>query len=188
MTKPSASIAARSFLTVAVETWNGFVFVNPDRDAPSLASTFPSLGTLRERGLDFSSHEYRETSTYEVAANWKIGVENACECYHCPTIHSGSFGNAFEVGPEDYEYVNEGPMLCQFTDYNVASSRFHHERREGDRGFRFGYLWPLTFLAQDDDVAFGSTTGNVYVSDDRGDSWRELGHNFPPVYCVRFGQ
>jgi phenylpropionate dioxygenase-like ring-hydroxylating dioxygenase large terminal subunit len=139
---------------VAVETWNGFVFVNPDRNAPSLASTFPALDTLRERGLDFSSYEYRETSTYEVAANWKIGVENACECYHCPTIHSGSFGNAFEVGPEEYEYVNDGPMLCQFTDYNVASSRFHHERREGDRGFRFGYLWPLTFLAQDDDVAF----------------------------------
>jgi hypothetical protein len=41
---------------------------------------------------------------------------------------------------------------------------------------------------QDDDVAFGSTTGNVYVSDDRGDSWRELGHNFPPVYCVRFAR
>jgi len=37
-----------------------------------------------------------------------------------------------------------------------------------------------------DDLAFGSTTGNVYWSDDRGDSWKELGHNFPPVYSVRF--
>jgi phenylpropionate dioxygenase-like ring-hydroxylating dioxygenase large terminal subunit len=139
---------------VAVDTWNGFVFVNPDRSAVPLTETFPALGTLAERGLDFSGFTFHEISTYDVAANWKIGVENACECYHCPTIHSGSFGNAFEVGPEDYEYVNRGPMLCQFTDYNVASSRFHHEPRDGDRGFRFAYLWPLTFLAQDDDVAF----------------------------------
>ena len=139
---------------IAVDTWNGFVFVNPDRSAAPLAETFPGLDTLQERGLDFSGFTYHETSTFEVAANWKIGVENACECYHCPTIHSGSFGNAFEVGVEEYEYVNRGAMLCQFTDYNVASSRFHHEPREGDRGFRFAYLWPLTFLAQDDYVAF----------------------------------
>lgn len=35
-------------------------------------------------------------------------------------------------------------------------------------------------------VAFGSTTGNVYLSEDRGDSWIALGQNFPPVYSVRF--
>lgn len=145
---------AFSLRPVAVDTWNGFVFVNPDRDARPLREVFPSLGYLEDRGLDFSAYEYQETSTFDVGANWKIGVENACECYHCPTIHSGSFGNAFEVGPQDYEHVNDGPMLCQFTDYNVASSRFRHERTEGDRGFRFAYLWPLTFLAQDDHVAF----------------------------------
>ncbi len=37
-----------------------------------------------------------------------------------------------------------------------------------------------------DRLAFGSTTGNVYTSDDRGDSWRPLGRNLPPVYSVRF--
>ncbi|MCB1800945.1 MAG: hypothetical protein KDI82_04565 [Gammaproteobacteria bacterium] len=37
-----------------------------------------------------------------------------------------------------------------------------------------------------DYLCFGSTTGNVYLSDDRGESWRCLGNNFPPVYSVRF--
>ncbi len=37
-----------------------------------------------------------------------------------------------------------------------------------------------------DRLAFGSTTGNVFVSDDRGESWRSLGSHFPPVYSVRF--
>ncbi len=36
-------------------------------------------------------------------------------------------------------------------------------------------------------LCFGSTTGNVYLSEDRGETWACLGHNFPPVYSVRFG-
>jgi photosystem II stability/assembly factor-like uncharacterized protein len=42
-------------------------------------------------------------------------------------------------------------------------------------------------LAVDADcVAFGSTTGNVYVSEDRGDAFETLTHNLPPVYSVGF--
>lgn len=35
-------------------------------------------------------------------------------------------------------------------------------------------------------VAFGTTSGNAYVSEDGGDSWTSLGTNFPLVYSVRF--
>ena len=38
-----------------------------------------------------------------------------------------------------------------------------------------------------DCVCFGSTSGNVYLSKDRGETWQCLGSNFPPVYSVRFG-
>lgn len=39
----------------------------------------------------------------------------------------------------------------------------------------------------DEHLCFGSTTGNVYLSADRGESWQCLGNNLPPVYSVRFG-
>jgi hypothetical protein len=39
---------------------------------------------------------------------------------------------------------------------------------------------------QGDRLAFGSTTGNLYISEDRGESWHSAGHNFPPIYSVRF--
>jgi hypothetical protein len=39
---------------------------------------------------------------------------------------------------------------------------------------------------KDDAVAFGSTTGNLYVSDDGGDGWQAVAHNLPPIYSVRF--
>jgi photosystem II stability/assembly factor-like uncharacterized protein len=35
-------------------------------------------------------------------------------------------------------------------------------------------------------VAFGSTTGNLYVSDDGGEGWTAVGNNLPPIYSVRF--
>lgn len=35
-------------------------------------------------------------------------------------------------------------------------------------------------------LCFGSTTGNVYVSDDRGVSWTCVANHLPPVYSVRF--
>jgi photosystem II stability/assembly factor-like uncharacterized protein len=38
-----------------------------------------------------------------------------------------------------------------------------------------------------DCLCFGSTTGNVYLSEDRGENWHCLGNHFPPVYSVRFG-
>lgn len=35
-------------------------------------------------------------------------------------------------------------------------------------------------------LAFGSTTGALWVSEDGGDSWSELTAHLPPIYCVRF--
>ena len=35
-------------------------------------------------------------------------------------------------------------------------------------------------------LAFGSTTGSVWISEDSGDSWDSISSNLPPVYAVRF--
>jgi hypothetical protein len=36
-------------------------------------------------------------------------------------------------------------------------------------------------------LAFGSTTGGLWVSEDAGDHWSIVSHTLPPVYAVRFG-
>lgn len=33
-------------------------------------------------------------------------------------------------------------------------------------------------------LAFGSTTGSLWVSEDQGDSWHTLSTHLPPIYCV----
>jgi hypothetical protein len=35
-------------------------------------------------------------------------------------------------------------------------------------------------------LAFGSTTGSLWVSEDQGDSWQSVSKHLPPVLCVRF--
>jgi len=71
---------------VAVDTWDGFVFVNLSPEPAPLREQLGSdatdfaryrLGTLRVG--------HRVESVVE--ANWKILVENYCECLHCPTVH-----------------------------------------------------------------------------------------------------
>jgi photosystem II stability/assembly factor-like uncharacterized protein len=37
-----------------------------------------------------------------------------------------------------------------------------------------------------DVLAFGSTTGNLYVSENRGGRWHTIANNLPPIYSVRF--
>ncbi len=44
-------------------------------------------------------------------------------------------------------------------------------------------------LAVDDSgdrLAFATTTGGLYVSEDQGDHWLELSHTLPPAHAVRF--
>jgi len=36
-------------------------------------------------------------------------------------------------------------------------------------------------------LAFGTTTGNLYISEDGGEGWVTVANNLPPIYAVRFG-
>lgn len=144
-----------SLLPVAIDTWNEFVFVNPDPEAAPLRECYPEFEPLaQERGLDFSGYRYHGQSIFEVPANWKVWVENASECYHCPTIHTHSFSDAFQAGADVYEYVDGARVLGQFTSYNPRAKDYPHPRKESDRHFRYAFMWPTTTLVQDDWVAF----------------------------------
>ena len=41
-------------------------------------------------------------------------------------------------------------------------------------------------LSPDGVLAFGSTTGNVFASSDRGESWSVVSNHLPPVHAVTF--
>jgi phenylpropionate dioxygenase-like ring-hydroxylating dioxygenase large terminal subunit len=153
--EPCFDAAEYSLLPVSVDTWNGLVFVNPDPDAPPLRDCFPEFEPLAgERGLDFQQYRYHGRYSYEIPANWKVWVENASECYHCPTIHAHSFSDAFVDDADVYQYIDGARVLGQFTRYNPRARSYRHQLSDTDREFRYIYLWPTTTLVQDDLVAF----------------------------------
>ena len=49
------------------------------------------------------------------------------------------------------------------------------------------YRHALALDGNGERLAFGSTTGGLWVSEDQGDSWNEISHTLPPVYAVTFG-
>src|SRR4029077_13576557 len=75
--------------SIAVDEHGGFLFVSLAESPRSLRE---HLVDSNETMLDFDRYRMGELRlgrriTYDVAANWKILVENYNECLHCPTIH-----------------------------------------------------------------------------------------------------
>ncbi len=70
---------------VEVREWHGWLFA--DRGAEkTFEEHVEGLGTVLER-YDGAELVTAETHEYDVAANWKVVVENYQECYHCSSIH-----------------------------------------------------------------------------------------------------
>jgi Rieske 2Fe-2S family protein len=75
--------------SIAVDEHAGFLFVSLAEAPRPLRD---HLADSNETVLDFDRYGMGELRlghriTYDVAANWKIVVENYNECLHCPTIH-----------------------------------------------------------------------------------------------------
>jgi Rieske 2Fe-2S family protein len=74
---------------VTLATWQGFVFAHLGDPTETLLE---SLDRQTDRPRQYERWHMEELRTAhrtvaEVAANWKILVENYNECLHCPTVH-----------------------------------------------------------------------------------------------------
>lgn len=126
-----------------VETWGPFIFVNPDREASSLRDTLGELPTLvNATGLDLATIRRRVRRIYDIAANWKVVIDNYLECYHCPVAHP-SFCDLIDVGAyevTEYEYFSTQSGALK------ASARADNENlydvSQGVQEGFYAYLWP----------------------------------------------
>lgn len=71
---------------LAVGEWLGWLFLDMSGETSPLEEVFGNLGHYLapyepERLIRVERH------SYEIAANWKLVVENYHECYHCTSIH-----------------------------------------------------------------------------------------------------
>lgn len=71
---------------IALGLWEGHIFLNFSASPPPLAE---QLGGLCEkfRPWEMGSLRVGKRIVYDVAANWKLIIQNYSECLHCPGVH-----------------------------------------------------------------------------------------------------
>jgi len=94
---------------VKVECWNGFVYVNIDPDAPSLAEGLKPLESLfRNYHMEKMQTLHRGQEIWN--ANWKVATENFLESYHLEMTHAGTIGSLFSQ--DTLRMISEGPNFA----------------------------------------------------------------------------
>jgi phenylpropionate dioxygenase-like ring-hydroxylating dioxygenase large terminal subunit len=135
-----------SLLPVQVAAWGPFVFANVDADAAPLAEALGVLPELvAQSGVDVDALRFRERSSSELAANWKVVVENFLECYHCAVAHP-SFSSVVDVDPDAYRLEIDGLVSSQFGPVRRAAvgngkKIAYDPRGEAEEG-HFHFLFP----------------------------------------------
>jgi Rieske 2Fe-2S family protein len=95
-----------SLKPVGLEVWEGFVFVHqtPGEASPLGAQVAHAAGVLANYAM--ADLVTGRTLRYEVAANYKVLLENYNECYHCGPVHPelSRLVPAFAGGGADLEW------------------------------------------------------------------------------------
>ena len=100
---------------VALNEWEGFIFINFS-DNPTNFNDYFSPISKRFSNWNISNLETFETIKYEVDGNWKLVMQNYCECYHCPILHPDLAAIHNYMGGRNDLY--EGPFLGGYMDFN----------------------------------------------------------------------
>lgn len=116
-----------------------------------------------------------------------------------PDVQPSAFGFAVAVHPRDGQTAWFVPAVKDATRIPVDGRVVVTRTRDGGatfdaltRGLPQSHAYDIAYrhaLEVDDTgdtLAMGTTTGNLWVSEDAGDSWQTVSTHLPPIYCVRF--
>ncbi len=175
---------------IRLETWAGFLFINFD---PSAASLAEYLGDLPARMAPYDLQEMVcvRRKEFDIACNWKLFVENAKESYHIGTVHRKTINQyaSAETSRYDVEPAN-GQYVITFAQHKGSMALL-----KGDPGFpkietltgkeAEGTYAPLVYPS----TYFGCTIDTVWYLDVRplGPRRMKLVHGacFPKTVAAR---
>jgi photosystem II stability/assembly factor-like uncharacterized protein len=114
-------------------------------------------------------------------------------------VKPSAFGFAVAVHPRDADTAWFVPAVKDEKRYAADGRVVVNRTRDGGKTFEtltrglpqehaydLVYRHALDVDATGDRLAFGSTTGSLWVSENAGDSWQTLSSNLPPIHAVRF--
>jgi hypothetical protein len=126
-------------------------------------------------------------------------TDGGLTCTEIENAKPSVFGFPVAVHPEEPTTAWFVPGVKDQWRYPVDGALAVSRTRDGGESFevlRHGlpqqhaydlvYRHGLDIDADGATLAFGSTTGNLFVSEDQGERWQNVSHYLPPIYCVRF--
>lgn len=128
--------SANGLVPVRVATWEQFVFVTLNENAPALGDFLDGLPD-RIAPLGLGKNHFFERRTYTLRCNWKVYVDNYLDGgYHVPHLHKG-LNSVLDY--KEYTIEN-GPHYCLQSSPMVSNDEHASfaATRTGDRAW---YYW-----------------------------------------------
>jgi hypothetical protein len=126
-------------------------------------------------------------------------TDAAASWHEVTAIKPSKFGFAVAAHPKDADTAWFVPAVKDECRVPVDAKLVVVRTRDGGKSFdvlRKGlpqqhaydlvYRHCLDVDATGNRLAFGSTTGGLWLSEDQGDTWRCVSTQLPPIHCVRF--
>lgn len=130
---------------------------------------------------------------------WRSG-DGAARWQQIDSAPLSDFGFAVAVHPQDPDTAWFVPGVADEKRVPVGGALAVNRTRDGGRSFetlRAGlpqadcydlvYRHGLVVGRDGQELLMGSTTGNLWASDDAGEHWASVSGHLPPIYAVRFG-
>jgi choline monooxygenase len=128
--------SACGLVPVQVHMWGPTVWVNPDLTAPSFEEWTAGLADeVAANGIDVDDHFMAIEREFYIRANWKVFLDNAIECYHCPTCHS-QLSSVLVMNP------HRQTTTIGNNNWSTHQIPFRHE----DRQYFFHWIFPTTYF------------------------------------------
>jgi choline monooxygenase len=129
---------------VQVEEFCGFVYVNLDPKAASLASQTGSLETeIKHWAPDIEALTFARRLTYDIKSNWKNVIDNFLECYHCPTAHK-DFCDLVDM--DTYKVTTFGIYSSHMAEAGTSPNSAYDVSNATIKTHAVWWLWPTTCL------------------------------------------
>ena len=126
-------------------------------------------------------------------------TDNAMTWTELVDVKPSAFGFPVVVHPRDPDTAWFVPAIKDEQRIPVAGRVVVNRTRDGGQSFEtlsqglpqawaydLVYRHALDLDASGERLAFGSTTGSVWISEDSGDTWLTLAEHLPPVHAVAF--
>lgn len=87
---------------------------------------------------------------------------------------------------DEFRYPVDGKLVVSRTRDGGETFETLHQGLPQEKAYDLIYRHGMDISADGERLAFGSTTGAFWVSEDQGDTWQCVSRHLPPVNCVRF--